>query len=407
MRKPIRHVAVDGTVSYRVRYKLKVGDKWTERSLAFRGDPEREVKEAADQFAKMVHALGGAEALEWQRRHEAAPLEDVSSPTLDEWSETYIDMRTGITDGTRHGYRRTYALTYKPHLGHKRLHEITRADIAVALNELGSTGGRKGKGYSDKSIANAHLLLASMFKEAVAEEVIVRNPCARIKLPRTSSERSRLDMHLLSEADFYKLANEIPEHYRPLVIMLGGTGMRWGEAEALEVRDVDLKAKTVRISKAAKWDTSKAQRSIGPTKTRMSNRTVTLPDVVVVAIAPLLKGRPKSARLFTAPRGGVLRHKSFWQEAWVPACIAAKLTDPRPSPHSLRHSHASWLIAQGAPLPVIQARLGHSSITVTVDTYGHLSPDIQVAAADAANRVLSFKPDGDGSSDRPAIEEAS
>jgi integrase len=387
MRKPIRHVAEDGTVTFRVRYKIKEDGKWAEKTTTFRG-PEKEAAKAADAFAGMIAAVGPIEALQWQRRNDEGDPDEITTPTLDDWSETYIDSRTGITDGTRHGYRRTYALSYKPHIGTKPLHQITRADIAAALNTLGSTGGRKGTGYSDKTIANAHLLLASMFKEAVAEGLISKSPCARIRLPRATSHRSA-EMILMSQADFHNLLTAIPEHYRPLVMTLFGTGMRWGEAEALEVRDVDVKAKTIRINKAAKWDTSKAQRVVGPPKTPTSDRTIYIDDFVTAALLPLTLDRPRNARLFTAPRGGALRHKSFWEEAWVPACKTAEMTDPRPRIHDARHTHASWLLAKNVQILTVSRRLGHHSVKMTGDLYGHLSPESQREAADAAGAVFN------------------
>lgn len=388
MRTPRRSVYADGRVSFKVRYRLE----GTETSTSFIGQPEDEadLKDAAITFSKMVAAVGPTEALEWQRRNESddGAAEEPTSPTLDEWSETYINTRTGVTDGTRHGYRRTYALSYQQHLGHMELHAITRADIALALNWLGSKGGRSGKGYSDKTIANAHGFLASMMKEALADGVISSNPCARIKLPRATSHRSA-GMNLMSEAEALSLIKASMPHHRPLVATLFATGIRWGEAEAVEVRDFDPEAMTLRINKAAKWDTSKATRTVGPTKTRMSDRTVTLPEQLVEMLLPISEGRPRTARLFTAPRGGGLKHKTFWESVWLPACEKSGLSDPRPRIHDARHSHASWLIAKNVPLTVIQARLGHNSIKVTSDTYGHLSPDIQRAAAAAADLSLT------------------
>ena len=379
-----------GHVSFTVRFRT---DEGTETSLTFRAVDKapasiKNALDEADQFSKMIDALGVNEALAWMRRNEGDPEERELGPTLDEWAERYIDSRTGVTDGTRHNYRSTYRLTYGQHLGQMRLGQISRDDIARALNQLTTSGRRDGKGYSDKSIANAHLLLASMLKEAVAERIIPISPAARIRLPRGTSHRTA-EMIFLTPAEFSRLVEATTEHYRPLVLTLGGTGMRWGEAEALEVRDVNLKAATVRINKAAKWDTSRSQRVVGPTKTKMSDRTVTLPAVLVDTLAPLVEGKPRSARLFTAPKGGPLRHKTFWSDVWLPACEAAGLADPRPRIHDLRHSHASWLIEAGMSLVVIQRRLGHSTITTTADTYGHLSPDIQRAAAEAANLVLN------------------
>lgn len=366
-------------MSFKVRFRVNGADS----STTFIGLPEDEAstKDAASTFAKMVHAVGPAEALEWQRRNDDPEPEAGAGLTLDEWAELYIDGRTGVTDGTRYGYRRTYALTYGARLGKLPIGAITRADVAAALNYLTTKGGRKGKGYKDKTIANAHGLLASMMKEAVHERHVTINPCARIRLPRATSHESQ-GMNLVSKVEFMRLVEKTPEHYRPLVMTLFGTGIRWGEAEALEVRDFDPRARTLRINKAAKWDTSKATRTVGPTKTKHSDRTITLPSYVVAALLPLTSGRPRGARLFVAPRGGALRHKTFWQDAWVPACEKAELVDPRPRIHDARHSHASWLIAENPNLVRVQRRLGHHSIKVTVDTYGHLTPD--GASADAA-----------------------
>lgn len=382
MRKPIRHVAKDGTVTFRVRYRIDGKDS----STTFRG-PEKQARTQAQAFAAMVNASDPAAALEWQRQQDEATAAAAASMTLDEWADQYVETRTAVTDGTRHGYRRTYALSYGRLIGDRPLDQITHADIALALNKLGTIGGRTGVGYSDKSIRNAHLLLASMFKEALAEGHIKSNPCARIKLGRRTSH-TRAQMVLLSRADFELLVDKTTEHYQPLVITLGGTGMRWGEAEAVEVRDVNLEAKTIRINKAAKWDTRQAKRAVGPTKTVNSERTVVLPDRVVEVLRPLVEGRARTARLFVAPRGGTLQHKTFWADAWVPACEKAKITDPRPRIHDLRHAHAAWLIEAGVPMPIISRRLGHHSISVTVDTYGHLLPDVQRAAIDAASHVF-------------------
>jgi integrase len=382
MRKIERYKAKDGTVTFRVRFRIN-GES---TSITFRG-PEAEAKKNATEFAGILSALGPAGALEWQRKNELEHS-DANSITLNEWAEHYIATRTRITEGTRHGYRRAYALSYGPLIGNKPVTAITRTHVAEALNHLATKGGRNGTGYSDKTLANAHLLLASMFKEAVEDELIRKSPTKGIHVPRGTDHQS-VEMQLLTEADFVTLLNGIPVHYRPLVVTLFGTGIRWGEAEALEVRDVNFTAKTLRINKAAKWNTSKAQRDVGPTKTKRSNRVVPIDDILIAWLLPLTQGRAKSARLFTAPRGGPLRHKSFWQEAWVPACEKAGLVDPRPRIHDARHTHASWLIADNVNMVTIQRRLGHEKITTTIDTYGHLSAESQREAADAAGRVFS------------------
>jgi integrase len=389
VRTPTKHVAANGQTSFKVRYRVDGGDKSvTFKAMDTTKAAEREARAEAEAFAKMLDLVGPREALIWQRQRDDAPDIVEGGPTLDEWATAFIDSRTAVTEGTRHGYRSTWRLTYGKILGDHRLGHLSRADIAGALNELTTSGGRSGTGYSDKSIANAHILLVAMLNEAVAERLIPSSPATRIKLPRRTSH-TKAEMMFLSAEEFAALVHATAEHYRPLVLTLGGTGMRWGEAEALDVRDINLDQAVVRINKAAKWDQSRAARTVGPTKTKNSDRTVTLPPVLVDTLRPLVEGRPRSARLFTAPKGGPVRHKTFWQDVWLPACDAAGLDDPRPRIHDLRHSHASWLIAAGMHLVVIQRRLGHSSITTTADTYGHLAPDVQRAAAEAANLVLN------------------
>lgn len=377
MRKPTKHTAKNGTVSYKVRFR--------DSSKTFYGPT---AKKDADEFAGLCASIGPDEAIAYLRKKYAVESGTADqSPTLNDWMQRYIDTRIKITDGTRHGYERTYALTWKDLIGSRPLDTITYEDVARALIHLQTKGGRNKTGYSDKSVANAHGLLSAALKEAVAEGKIKANPCDRVKLGQRTSHESA-EMYLFTEAEFESLVLAAPDHYRPLIITLAGTGMRWGEAEALTVGDVRLDSRTIRINKAAKWNTALAQREIGPPKTKRSNRTVTLPDMVVETLEPLCEGRRKGDRLFLAPRGGPLRHKSFWSDAWIKACKEIGLVNPRPRPHDLRHSHASWLIAKNVPLPVIQRRLGHESITTTVDLYGHLSPDVQRAAADAADLVF-------------------
>ena len=233
-----------------------------------------------------------------------------------------------------------------------------------------------------------------MLTEAVLEGHIAANPCTRIRLPRRTTH-DRGEMLLLSREDFAAIIDNAPEHYRPLLLTLAGTGIRWGEAEALEVRDINFKLATMRINKAAKWDTRQSQRVVGPTKTKHSDRTRHPPATVVEALRPLVEGKKRSDRVFIAPRGGPLRHKSVLARGMGASVRESRThrpapTHPRPPPLTRiladreRHEHA-----RRRP-----ARLGHHSITVTADIYGHLSPDIQRAAADAAELISPLAIEG-------------
>lgn len=358
-----------GETYYKVRYRRD----GRQRSLTCRG-PSAE-KDAAE-FVRLLDTLGADRAVAWWNSN----LDAIdTSPTLDDWWTRHLDSITGITEGTRLTYDRTYRRVWAEPLGGRPIASITREDIARVVNQLSAS-------RSDKTVRNAYGVIATAFKVAVADSLIPATPCANIRLPRRT-EHERTEARFLTHDEWARLAAELPPHYRPLFTTLVGTGMRWGEAEALEVADVDLGANpVVRITKAVKWDPSKSSRSVGPTKTRKSRRTLALPPEVVEVLEPLVAGRRGSERLFLAPRGGELRHRTVYDD-WKAAVARAGL-EPQPRMHDLRHTHVAWLIAAGIPLPVIQARLGHEKVTTTIDTYGHLLPDLQRAAIDAASVAM-------------------
>jgi integrase len=165
--------------------------------------------------------------------------------------------------------------------------------------------------------------------------------------------------------------------------------LRFGEAIALRVADVDLLAETpvVRVTKS--WRRTPGGFEEGPTKSRKSRRTVSLSGDVVDVLAPLVT-RPGTELLFTGRDGHRVSHSNFHGRIWTPAAKQFEAdTGKRPRIHDLRHSHISWLIAGGVPLPVIQDRAGHEQIATTVGTYGHLLPDQHQKTAAALEGLLA------------------
>lgn len=369
-----------------VRYVVRVRDPnpghgksgYTSATFATRPEAERFVRDCEDR------------SVEWALDEYRRGLEVASEMTLDEWAERHFASITGVTEGTLATYRRIYARVWSPTLGGLRLSQITRETLARAVNDVEG---------SDKTVKNAWGVLASMLKIAVADGHLVTNPGTRIKLPKRTGHQ-KVEHRYLTHAEWWDLLDATPPHWQPFVSMLAGTGMRWGEAVALNVGDVDLDARTVRITKAEKWDVSnRRERVIGPPKTPKSRRVITLPPETVEAIEDLASRRKSTERLFLAPRGGPVEHRTFYSDIWRKKCCEP-LPEPHPRIHDLRHSHVAWLIAAGVSLPVIQARLGHEKITTTVDTYGHLLPEVQRAAADAASYVLGARPPARSVEDR-------
>ena len=158
-------------------------------------------------------------------------------------------------------------------------------------------------------------------------------------------------------------------------------------------RDVDLDRGTVRVNKAWKrngeddatetrvgfpavaGETHDAGHHLGHPKTPRSRRTITIAPAVAALLEKRIDGRLADDFVFTSRTGLPLHNGDFYTHVWrkLMTAVAAEHIAPFRF-HDLRHTHVAWLIAGGAPLPHIQARLGHESITTTIDTYGHLLP---------------------------------
>ena len=326
----------------------------------------------AEGFAKDCDNRGPQRAFDDYLRAEELATE----MSVDDWAQRWLASLT-VSPGSLDNYRRDWRRRWQPHLGHLKLSQVTREDVTTAL---------KAQTGAPKTVSNAWGTLASMFKVAVSDGHLDRSPTLGVKLPKHEHHEDTEHRYMTGD-ELLQLVADTPEHYRPLVWMLVGTGMRWSEATALTVADVDLKAKTVRVAKAWKRDRANGTWYVGTPKTKRSRRTITLPTEVVEAVRPLTAGRGRRDLLFTNNRGDWVRHQTFYRETWRKHCVRS-LAAPRPRIHDIRHSHVALLVAAGVSLPVIQARLGHEKITTTIDTYGHLLPDLQVAAADAAQRVL-------------------
>ncbi|ROR91713.1 tyrosine-type recombinase/integrase [Nocardioides aurantiacus] len=371
MRQVREYVAKDGTKTHRVRYRLD----GTEHSQTFRS------KKDADTFAKMVD-VGVIDALRWLADRGAGTPD---GPTFAQFFETYVDQLTGVTIRTRDDYR-AQKRRYLTELDPLPLPLITRGRVTSIVNRL------EREGRSPKTIRNVVHMLSSCMGLALYDGHIARNPCHRMQLPKEGVNRDRA--RFLTHDEFGALYDAMPDHYQPLAAFMVGTGLRWSEATALYSRHVDLKAGTVRVEQA--WKKVPGGWEIGPPKSAKSWRTVNAATGALAAAQPLLR-RPRD-HVFTTPNGLVVRHANFYNRVWQTACVDAGLGDwvdgpnkrqwEGPSPHDLRHTHASWLISDGQSLESVQDQLGHESILTTRKVYGHLLPAIGVEVGRSASAGL-------------------
>ncbi|MGH2659347.1 MAG: tyrosine-type recombinase/integrase, partial [Actinomycetota bacterium] len=191
-----------------------------------------------------------------------------------------------------------------------------------------------------------------------------------VRLPRAR----RREIHFLSAAEVTALAEATVSPYDTLIYLLAYGGLRWGEAAALRRSRCHLTRSRIEVSESLAEVAGRLY--FGPTKT-YRRRTVVLPGFLREMLAAHLARhveRTPEALVFTDSVGGPLRNANFRQRMWQPAVAAACLPEGLRI-HDLRHTCAALLIARGAHPKAIQAHLGHSSIQVTLDIYGHLFPD--------------------------------
>jgi integrase len=187
------------------------------------------------------------------------------------------------------------------------------------------------------------------------------------------------------------IRDAVPAELRALVTLAAGTGLRPGECFGLTVDRVRFLERTLTVDRQLVTLQKQAPK-FGPPKTRASNRTIPVPQVVVDALAAHLAEFPAGpdGLIFTLA-GKPISRQAFGHK-WRPAVKKAGLpTGTRL--HDLRQYHASLLIRHGESVKTVQARLGHASAVETLDTYSHLWPDSDDRTREAIDSLLGSTAD--------------
>ena len=355
----------DGTLYTAVLFR----ENGIQRSLSFDDHAE------ALQVAKLIDRYGATEGKRIHGIQQAASTRDPSVLTVEQWLRQHIANLTGVEEATRSKYRRYVQHDIAPVIGDVPIVSLDRdTHIRPWVNALrGAANTRHHK----------VTFLSGALNAAVESGKIPANPAHNVR----TGTGERREPIFLTPAEFTTIRDNIPELWQPLATWLVTTGTRPGEAYALRVGDIDADAGTVRISRARKFGNSTETRIAAP-KSRAGVRTVNVPRST---LDMLDLDRPASALVFTY-KGKAVEHATFYHAAWKDAVKKAGWTpDRRPRIYDLRHTNASWLLNEGRPLIAVSRHLGHASIKITADTYGHLDRSSGALNADAIERLL-----GDG-----------
>lgn len=304
---------------------------------------------------------------------------DRAKETVGQWADKLAASKQGaIKDSSALRNTVTLERQIKPHWADVPLGSVTHGDVLAWI------GSMRGDGLSPSSMRKAWGMLSEIFALAERSGAHKGNPVTGTKIPMGAKREHRY----LSPDEIGRLAHEIanpPRHRsRPfdvertdlalMVRFAAGTGLRQGELLALTPRRIELAKRRVIVAESLS-DVAGTLK-IGPTKTDQT-RSVPLTESLLKPLERQLATN-KGARFVWPNRdGGPMRGNLLYRRHFLPAAERAGLQVqglPRVRFHDLRHTYAALLIALNAPPKAIQLWMGHSSISVTFDVYGHLFP---------------------------------
>ena len=309
----------------------------------------------------------------------SAPTARLLREEADSWLE---DARLGIVR-TRSGepYKPSAIRSYEaalnnfllPELGHLRLSALDRNRIQALIDRL------IRRGLAPSTVGNAIAPLRVIYRRAVDRDLVAVNPTERLALPKERRRRQRVPEPRQVEA----LLRALPDRQRVLWSAAVHTGLRLGELQALGWQSLDLDAGVLAVERS--WD--RVAGFVAP-KSRSGERTVPIPALLRSELRRhlLRQGRGSVGLVFSSdgqrpfnPSNTKRTARRIWQAAGL---------EPLGF-HQARHTYAALMIAAGVNPKALCSYMGHSSITVTLDRYGHLFPGNEREAAARLDRFLA------------------
>ncbi len=317
---------------------------------------------------------------------------------LDQWLRT--DAKQRCRGRTWEDYQRYVENEINPRIGGVALSKLTPMQIKLLLAEMEEEGKSAFVRFAARKVLNRALNCA------VKAEFITKNPCALVEAVRLPHR----PMTILGPEEVGRFLDAArSDRLHALYVLAISSGMRQGEIFGMQWQDVDLDNRLVTVQRSLDRQTG-----LSDTKTPKARRPIDLPDSAVAALREhrerMLAEGHGNGFVFCDTDGGPLRQPNVLRRSFRPLLERAQV--PAIRFHDLMHSHASLLLLLGANPKVVQERLGHAQVEMTLEIYSHLLPGLQRAAADRLDDLLRAgtppKPDGGGDapSTKPATQPA-
>lgn len=296
---------------------------------------------------------------------------------LDHWLETSVKPR--VREGSYQEYASTLRRNVRPVLGAKKLGSIKPVDVQGLYSEM------QKRGLKD-SVRYTHTVFKDALKQAVKWQMLSQNPADFVDLPKPS--RPKVQALTQEEAQRFLEAAKSNRWYCFFSLLLS-TGLRPSEALGLYWTDVDLARGTVTIRRGLRR--LKGKWVLEEPKTPNARRTIPLPLSLTALLSEHLTRQREvgfdGPLVFTSPVGAPKHEDGIVKDYFKPLLKKAGLPNSVRL-YDLRHTHATLLLLAGVHPKVVSERLGHSNITITLNTYSHVLPNMQQAAADKLEAML-------------------
>ncbi|MFF0943721.1 tyrosine-type recombinase/integrase [Kocuria sp. CPCC 205300] len=344
---------------YRVRYRTPERRQTDKRGFKTKRDAER--------FARTVEVS--------KDRGEYINPADARA-TVGGLAPAWLEGKRGLKPSSFQPLEAAWRNYVEPRWAGVTVSDIRPTEVQLWVTELSAE-------KSATTVLRAYGVLAGILDGAVRDRRLVSNPARAIDtLPRKTRKAhvylSHEQVHAVAEAS----------KYPALVLVLAYCGLRWGEAVALRVRDVDLDKRRLMVHENAVEVAGKVH--VGTTKGHKS-RAVPFPRFLGEKLAGQLEEKGPAELVFPGPDGGHLRTARVHADnySWFASALDAARV-PRVTPHDLRHTAASFAVSAGANVKAVQRMLGHASAAMTLDVYADLfDKDLDAVgdALDAAARA--------------------
>jgi integrase len=299
-----------------------------------------------------------------------------TSITVAEAAELWIEKGKleKLERSTLRQYRNHVDLHIKPsRIGNEKLARLSAPTIEAFRDDLLRKGSRQ---MARKVVAS----LKSILGEAQRRGLVAHNAAQPVRVDVKKREQGKLAIgrDIPSKEEIQTILAKADGRWRPLFVTAIFTGMRASELRGLTWDDVDFERRVISVRQRANlWG------EIGSTKSAAGEREIPMAPMVVNALREWRLACPKGAGGIVFPNGSgnIENHANIANRGFYALQRAAGIVDTEGKPkyglHALRHFFASWAIEQGFTAKRVQALLGHSSIQMTFDVYGHLFPSLE------------------------------